>query len=141
MAKMSGIIPAVFTLRGICVEPDWRYIRAPRNVARAYWTGIRRCPSVNITISSIVARDKTAKTTRPIMFSLAINPRPSICGKPATIPPKIIIDTPLPIPLSVINSPIQTRKIVPATSDTIMAIVGNISMEPTIPPWVRIRVN
>ena len=39
-------------------------------------------------------------------------------GKPATIPAKIIIDIPLPIPLSVICSPSQIKNIVPVTNVT-----------------------
>ena len=33
---------------------------------------------------------------------------------PATMPPKMITEMPLPMPFSVISSPIQTRNIVPA---------------------------
>ena len=33
------------------------------------------------------------------------------------MPPKMMIETPLPMPFSVISSPIQIRKIVPATSE------------------------
>ena len=36
-------------------------------------------------------------------------------GKPATIPAKINIEIPFPIPLSVICSPSQTKNIVPVT--------------------------
>ena len=39
-------------------------------------------------------------------------------GKPTTIPENIIIDIPLPIPLSVTCSPNHIRKTVPETKDT-----------------------
>ena len=39
-------------------------------------------------------------------------------GRLATMPPKMMIETPLPIPISVINSPIQTSNIVPAVIES-----------------------
>ena len=36
------------------------------------------------------------------------------CGALATMPPKMMIETPLPMPLSVISSPSHTASIVPA---------------------------
>ncbi len=54
--------------------------------------------------------------------------RPSWAGC-ATMPPKMMIETPLPMPFSVINSPIQTSNIVPAVIDDRMATVGrNVSL-------------
>ena len=52
-----------------------------------------------------------------------------ICGRsvgtPATMPPKMISEMPLPIPFSVISSPSQTRNIVPATIEITAASVGS----------------
>ncbi len=45
-------------------------------------------------------------------------------GSEATMPPKMMIETPLPMPNSVINSPIQTRSIVPAVMVISVASVG-----------------
>ena len=49
-AKMSGIIPTVFTRNGIWVWPDCRYMRPLRNTLREYWTGMRLCASWKTTI-------------------------------------------------------------------------------------------
>ena len=44
---------------------------------------------------------------------------PSAAGRPATIPAKMIIEMPLPMPRSVICSPSHIRNMVPVTSDTV----------------------
>ena len=46
------------------------------------------------------------------------------CGRVATIPAKMMIETPLPTPFCVISSPIQTRRTVPAIIVMITASVG-----------------
>lgn len=50
---------------------------------------------------------------------------PTKPGRPDTIPPKMMTDTPLPMPFSVISSPIQTRNTVPAVMENSMARVGS----------------
>ena len=59
-----------------------------------------------------------------------------LAGMPATMPPKMIIDMPLPIPFSVMRSPIHTRKIVPASMDSSMAAVGRraLPVSPILTP-------
>ncbi len=49
-AKMRGIMPTLFTRRGMWVWPDWRYMRPLRNTLREYWTGIRLCASWKMTM-------------------------------------------------------------------------------------------
>jgi hypothetical protein len=41
------------------------------------------------------------------------------------MPPKMMIEVPLPIPISVISSPIQTKSIVPAVIDRRIARDGS----------------
>ena len=53
------------------------------------------------------------------------NDCPTSCGSRDTIPTKIMIDTPLPMPFSVISSPSHTRKIVPAVMEMIIASEGS----------------
>ncbi len=81
----------------------------------------------------------------PRLLFLCMNPCPITVGKFATIPANIIIDTPLPIPCSVINSPSQTKKVVPAASDNKIAIVSKPNVElndsSLIPPSRFIKVN
>ncbi len=48
-------------------------------------------------------------------------------GMPATMPPKMISEMPLPMPFSVISSPSQTRNIVPAVIEITAAKVGSAS--------------
>ena len=68
--------------------------------------------------------------------------RPMMPGSPATMPPKMISEIPLPMPSSEISSPSQTRNIVPATIETIVATVGSALPPPrpmsSIPPncWI-----
>jgi len=53
-------------------------------------------------------------------------------GRLETIPAKIIIETPLPNPFSVISSPSHIRKIVPAVALTIMTVIVNGLISPKI---------
>ena len=46
---------------------------------------------------------------------------------PATMPPKMMTEMPLPMPFSVISSPSHTRNIVPAVSANSAVIVGSAS--------------
>src|SRR5688500_6944066 len=50
-------------------------------------------------------------------------------GNDATMPPNMMIETPFPIPNSVISSPIQTNNIVPAVMVSKVAIVDNTMLE------------
>jgi hypothetical protein len=50
-------------------------------------------------------------------------------GRDATIPPKMMIETPFPIPNSVMSSPIQTSSMVPAVIVSKVAIVGKTVLE------------
>ncbi len=61
----------------------------------------------------------------PVLVSSRV--LPSALGSPATIPANIIIDIPLPIPLSVICSPNHTKNIVPLTKVTIAV---NLNINP-----------
>ena len=119
-------MPAAFTFNGIWVPPVWRYIRPPRNEVRAYCTGIRRCASLKRTINIRLASRIIAKSVTPNLLVSQAKPRsPSIEGYPQTIPAKMIIEIPLPIPYSVINSPNQTRKTVPAIRHMIIVTIPN----------------
>jgi hypothetical protein len=55
------------------------------------------------------------------------------CGTCATIPAKMIIEIPLPIPSSVISSPSQTANIVPAV---IVTITDAVSIKLTPKPGI-----
>ncbi len=74
----------------------------------------------------------SASTATPMAASITSPPNPSddsvICGRsdgmPATIPPKMMSETPLPMPFSVMSSPSQTRNIVPAAIEMSAAAVG-----------------
>ena len=105
---------------------------------------MRRCASWNSTIiattaSVITASSRNALSVAPAPESPA---RPTIPGSPATIPLKMISEMPLPMPSSEISSPSQTRNIVPATIEVIVAIVGSASLPvseiPLTPPncWI-----
>ena len=50
-------------------------------------------------------------------------------GNDATMPPKMMMETPLPIPNSVMSSPIQTSNIVPAVIVSKVAIVDSTMLE------------
>ena len=60
-------------------------------------------------------------------------------GIVATIPAKIRIDTPFPIPYSVTSSPIHMRSIEPATTRITLVIKPKVS-SPAITPWFWSRV-
>ena len=143
-AKISGIMPALLTRSGMWVWPCWRYIRPPRMVERAYCTGMRRCASWKSTISAITASVITASRKMPPVIAAVPESvlRPTIPGSPATMPPKMISEMPLPMPCSEISSPSQTRNIVPAIIEMIVATVGSafppVSPMSPMPPncWI-----
>ena len=123
-ANIKGIMPAEFIRSGMYVEPDCRYICPPRNMLRPYCTGIRRWASLNTTINAMINRPINAKKKIPMMLSRSRKLVANKPGKPTTIPANMISEIPFPIPRSVINSPSQTRNIVPAVMDSTAANVG-----------------
>ena len=87
---------------------------------------MRRCASCTKTIAATSTIDDDGeqqeaddRRARPVSTL-----RPSSVGMPATMPPKMISEMPLPMPFSVISSPSQTRNIVPAIIEMIAANVG-----------------
>ena len=90
---------------------------------------IRLCPLSTKTTNAVtniaaVRRKNTSGIEKaPVLVNSNVLPR--ALGSPATIPAKIIIEIPLPIPLSVICSPNHTKNIVPLTK-VIMAVNLNI---------------
>ena len=130
---MSGIIPAVLTRSGIWVLPP-AYILMPRT-RLPYCTGIRRSPSCTTTITNMVMAVITRKiptintpipTPPPSLAWACVQMRTRFWGTRATIPLKMINDSPLPMPCSVINSPSQMANIVPAVIATNTETVGRI---------------
>ena len=123
-AKISGIMPAELTFSGMWVVLP-PYMPVPS--ARA-WHDDRNPP-----LSLVDEHDpddgdqpNASRTGRvPMMLSAeraAGRPASRPCpADDATMPPKMMIETPLPMPFSVINSPIQTRNIVPAVIESRMA--------------------
>src|SRR5437870_3380243 len=68
---------------------------------------------------------RTANTRIGVRSPGVANDCPMVWGRADTMPAKIMIETPLPIPFWVISSPIQTSRIVPAVIDEIMASVSS----------------
>ena len=67
-----------------------------------------------VTRTTATSKKKTSGIEKaPVLVSSRVFP--NALGSPATIPAKIIIDIPLPMPRSVICSPNQTKNIVPLT--------------------------
>ena len=77
------------------------------------------CPrSTNTTIAVTKTTATSKKNTSgiekaPVLVSSSVFP--NALGRPATMPANMIIDIPLPIPLSVICSPNHTKNMVPLT--------------------------
>ena len=123
-AKMSGIMPAELTRNGIVVACP-PYCCCPRT-RRAYCTGIFRTPSLMRMMPTIVSSPMPAKR----MIETRLNDEPPVSrfasppGNPATMPPKMMMLTPLPMPFSVINSPIQTSTSVAATVEVSSVKLG-----------------
>ena len=130
-AKMSGIIPALLTRSGRNVEPDCLCIWPPLYMLRPYCTGMRRCASLNSTITYMTPNANSARSSRPAPGLFSSNPCPTMVGNPATMPPKMISDMPFPSPRSDISSPSHTRNIVPATMDISIANVPMFSPKST----------
>ncbi len=88
--------------------PTWRF---------GYCTSRRRCERSMKTMKTIAPISTARMTTSmkalscPVLFS--DSRLPSVRGRTATIPAKIIIDEPLPMPREVICSPSHIRNSVP----------------------------
>src|SRR3989344_1227434 len=113
-ANIMGITPAGFTFKGRYVDTP-PYILFPRT-RFAYETGIFLLASVIITTPAIMRNDTTKNPTYGTSWeaSHVRNNCLMLVGRPETMPAKITRETPLPIPFSVISSPIHMRNIVPA---------------------------
>ena len=132
-AKISGIIPALLTRSGRKVEPGLSLhlsaaIDAPAVLHRHAPLSLVEQHDHEYYPESEDAHS-SQQTSR--IWSLSSRPWPTTVGKFATIPPKIISEIPLPRPRSEINSPSQTRNIVPATIESSMAIVPMLSPKST----------
>ena len=121
-AKIGGMTPAVLILSGRC-EASPPYMRLP-TWRLGYWTTIRRCA---VSTNTTTATTTTMPTIRAMMNSADSAPvRPSsrvwiiASGSAATIPAKMISETPLPTPRAVICSPSHIRKSVPPTRVTVV---------------------
>ena len=127
-AKIGGITPAVLILSGmnevsppLMRLPVWRL---------GYWTKSRRCERSMKTIArtTITAKALIVNMAKPDRAPCWV--RVSICqiplGRLATIPAKMIKDTPLPTPRLVICSPIHIRNMVPPVRVTIVETRKNI---------------
>ena len=124
LAKIIGITPVIKTLIGIWVACP-PYIFLPTTLF-AYCTGILLSPSVSVTTNTTIAMAIITNSTKNIgldfpAFTRATDWAISI-GNLETIPAKIKIEIPFPIPCSVICSPIHTSTEVPATIDRIIVI-------------------
>lgn len=135
-AKMTGIMPAIFTCSGrlprtgmLCRLP----MRRP-----GYITGTLRRPCWTNTIASTVRTTMTTKAVRAttrVCSSAMISSR--LAGMRETMPAKMISDRPwLRMPYSEISSPSQMANIVPPVMVMIMVMVGKF--RPRSLPKVRI---
>src|SRR5665811_2602149 len=119
-AKMTGMTPAMLTLSGmyVLVPP---YILRPI-IRLAYCTGTRRCDCSTMTTSAMTRkpmRMTMIKTSqRPLELWIAARD----CGKREAIEVKISSDMPLPMPRSVISSPIHMMTPVPAVMVRTMTV-------------------
>src|SRR5262249_3057093 len=116
-AKITGMTPAWLTFSGKYVEVP-PYMRRP-TMRLAYCTGMRRWPcSTNTTpMMMIRAATQTAlKSTGPRVSRIVL---PSD-GMRAAMPAKISSDMPLPMPRSVISSPIHITRAAPAVMTSTM---------------------
>src|SRR5450756_1357733 len=100
-AKMTGMTPAMFTLRGM-------YVLAPPSMRRpttrfAYCTGTRRSPVVIQMTATTTAMAMIAMAIWTPMLSVNILIKPS--GSREMMLMKIRIDIPLPMPRAVMSSP------------------------------------
>src|SRR3989344_7002772 len=114
-AKMTGITPAGLTFKG-------RYVETPPNILLprtllAYETGIFLRASVISTTPAIIATDnaKNKRYEGILLGSQLMNVWKILVGRLATIPAKINNEMPLPMPCSVMISPIHIKNIEPAT--------------------------
>ena len=133
MAKMMGITPAWLTRRGRYegVVPKLFPVR----VLRAYSTGTWRTASLIKTTPAITMSPRAAKMAIPESPSAVVERkvRPKEVGKFATIPAKMSIEIPFPMPFSVRSSPSHIKNSVPAESETIRVIKERGANFPTTP--------
>ena len=120
-AKMIGMTPAWLTRRGRNGLPPW-YIRRPRT-REAYWTGIRRWPSLMKTIAATATIATTTKQHACDRVRALEEADDRRSGSGDTMPAKMMKLMPLPIPFSVISSPSHIRRIEPAVRVTIWVSV------------------
>ena len=116
IAKMIGMTPAIVTLRGRYWVWPW-YILRPRT-RLAYWTGIRRWPSLMKTtpaITTIAIRMNGMMRSSP---SGPVTIGAARCGRRPTMPAKMMKLMPLPRPRSLISSPSHISRIVPAVNES-----------------------
>ena len=111
-AKISGIMPAELTRSGICVLCPC--VMRRRTTRLAYCTGMRRCASCTKTIAAMTSAETMRQDHAPERSGWPATAARLRLGRRAMMPAKMISETPLPIPFSVINSPSQIRNIVPA---------------------------
>ena len=138
-AKIIGITPAVFTLRGILdVLPPT--ILRPTTFFE-YCTGMRRSPScrytTNTTINRIIARMIIPAIPALTIFfplrNLSYNNLKSL-GIVEIILIKRIIEIPFPIPFSVICSPNHITRDAPATSAAVTMMISSTLLCIRLPP-------
>ena len=120
-AKMIGITPAALIFNGMY----WRtppYCLLP-TILLAYCTGTLRVPCTSRidpqnTRNNMINSIKNATKPPPCWETLEVNSAKKANGKRAMIPIIMMMDTPLPIPLSVILSPNHRTNIEPAAMIT-----------------------
>src|SRR3954453_16623715 len=113
-AKITGITPAMFTRRGIYVDPP-AVCRRP-TIRFAYWIGMRRWPSWMYTTAAtmpIAMSGEDRHSIVPPLYQAAIP-----VGAEERIDAKITSEMPLPTPRFVIISPIHISSVQPAVSVT-----------------------
>ena len=135
MAKINGIIPDELTFNGMYVVVPPK-TRLPR-IRFAYWTMMRRCPSLMKMMDATIPSPITPKKISPRKLVPETNDWPMDPGKRAMIPAKIRRLMPFPTPFSVIISPSHTRNMVPAVRVKIMETVGK-NVDALISPKLEI---
>ena len=129
-AKITGMTPAVLIFNGILLEfPPYIFLPC---IFFAYCTGILRVPEFSMitstTIRTITAIMITAATTAgaiSLLVTNCLNSPVSSCGILETMLIVRTMEIPLPIPFSVIFSPIHIKNALPAVNATITVITFN----------------
>ena len=119
-AKIGGITPEVLILSGRC-EASPPYILLP-TWRLGYWTMIRRCAVSTNTTTATTSTTPIASAMMNSADSAPVRPSSRVwiraLGRAATMPAKMISETPLPTPRAVICSPSHIRNSVPPTRVT-----------------------